>query len=137
MAASGSATITHESHETVKYVTWAWTSDVSGADVSGGAGLTTFSVSGEVLRITTDPGSPAPSANYDVVINDQDGIDVAMGFLADRHTTTTESVVPRYRGTLPANGGAYSAPVFTAGPLELVITNAGTSKQGVVRLYYR
>lgn len=133
---AGSVTITHQDNRSVRQVVFAWTSDASG-DVSTGAGLTSFSISGEILRITTDPGATAPTANYDVVINDADGIDIAMGFLANRHTTNSESVVPLASTTLSGNPVASGCPVFVDGTIELVVSNAGNAKQGTVRVYYR
>ena len=103
-------------------------SDASGA-VSGGAALTTFAISGEVLRITTDPGATAPTTLYDAVINDVDGFDVGGGLLANRSATVTESVGP----VANATGSSF----FVDGTLELVISNAGNAKVGMVRLYYR
>jgi hypothetical protein len=129
MAAVGSAVITHQNHRAVKYVQWNWTSDGSTGAVSGGAALTSFSISGQVLRVTTDPGATAPTDNYDGVINDADGFDVAGGLLANRDTANTESVVP----LADAGGSLYTVD----GTLELVISNAGNSKIGTVRLYYR
>ena len=86
---AGSVTISYESHESVKYVEWTWTSDGSG-DVSG---TDTESVNGQVLRWATNPSSTAPSANYDIVVNDEDGIDLAAGGLANRHKSSSEQVL--------------------------------------------
>ncbi len=128
MAAAGSAVITHQNHRIIKYIQWDWISDASG-NVSGGAATTSFAISGEVLRVTTDPGSPAPTANYDMVINDVDGIDVAGALIQNRHTTTTQSVVP----LADAVGSKYAVD----GVLELVVSNAGNLGAGMVRMYYR
>ena len=137
MAAEGSAVITHQDNRTIKKVIWAWTSDVATGAVTGGAGQTSFPVSGEVLRITTDPGATAPDDNYDVVINDEDGVDVACGFLINRDTVTTETVVPRFKLTLTSGGPAMGVPMYVDGKLDLIIAAAGNSKVGTVTLYYR
>jgi len=121
---AGSVTITYSSHETVKYVQWSWTSDASG-DVSG---TDTTLVSGQVLRWATNPGSTAPSANYDIVVNDEDSIDIAAGGLVNRHTSTSEQVL--------TGGDAKDGAAFM-GALSLVVSNAGNAKEGVLRMYYR
>lgn len=114
--------------------TWSWTSDSSG-DVSGTVGTSTAAISGEILRCVTNPGSAAPSANYDIVINDADGIDVLAGQGANRHTTTSEHVKPG----VPFKDGTTTstAPVCVNGTLTLVVSNAGDSKNGTVVLYTR
>jgi hypothetical protein len=120
---AGSVTITYSSHDTVKYVQWVWTSDASG-DMSG---TDTADVNGRVLRWATNPSSTAPSANYDIVVNDEDGIDIAAGGLANRHTSTSEQVL--------TGGDAKDGAAF-AGKLSLVVSNAGDSKIGTLRMYY-
>jgi len=121
---AGSVTISYEDHESVKYVEWTWTSDGSG-DVSG---EDTKSVNGQVLRWATNPSSTAPSANYDIVVNDEDGIDLAAGGLANRHTSSSEQVL--------TGGDAKDGAAFH-GKLSLVVSNAGDSKIGTLRMYYR
>ena len=121
---AGSVTITYSSHETVKYVQWAWTSDASG-DVSG---TDTNTIDGQVLRWVTNPSSTAPTDDYDIVINDEDGIDIAAGVLGDRDTSNSEQVL--------TGGDAKDGAAFI-GKLSLVVSNAGNAKEGVLRMYYR
>ena len=121
---AGSVTITYSSHETVKYVQWTWTSDGSG-DMSG---TDTVVVSGVPLRWATNPSATAPSANYDVAVNDEDGIDIANGGLANRHTSDSEHFIP---------GGDADPGAAFLGKLSLVVSNAGDSKIGTLRMYYR
>jgi hypothetical protein len=121
---AGSVSIEYLDHESVKYVQWSWTSDGSG-DVSG---EDTKSVNGQVLRWATNPSSTAPSANYDIVVNDEDDIDIAAGGLVNRHTSTSEQVL--------TGGDAKDGAAF-AGKLSLVVSNAGSAKLGVLRMYYR
>jgi len=121
---AGSVTITYSRNAFVKYVQWAWTSDASG-DVSG---TDTKVLNGVVLRWATNPSATAPSANYDIVVNDEDGIDIAAGGLANRHTSTSEQVLT---GGDAKNGAAFD------GPLSLVVSNAGNTKLGVLRMYYQ
>ena len=121
---AGSVTISYSEHATIKYVQWDWTSDGSG-DVSG---TDTKVIAGVPLRFATNPSATAPSANYDIVINDADGIDLAAGNLANRHTSTSEQFIP--------GGDADPGAAFN-GALSLVVSNAGDSKIGKLVMYYR
>jgi len=118
---AGTVTVTEERLATVKKISWAWTSDASGdADQ-----VTSFPYTGVLERLVTDPGSTAPTADYDVVVNDEDGVDVLMGAGADRHTSTTEQVL------------ASSLGCVVGDVLNLVVSNAGDTKEGTVHLYIR
>ena len=121
---AGSVTIAYEDHESIKYVQWSWTSDASG-DVSG---EDTKSVNGQALRYATNPGSTAPTDNYDITILDDDSIDIAEGVLTNRDTSTSEQVL--------TGGDAKDGAAFH-GKLSLVVANAGNAKEGVLRMYYR
>lgn len=101
----------------VQVVTLTWTSDASG-NVNG----TTFGYNGLLMRFCTNPGSTAPSDNWDFVLNDADAADVLEGAGADRDTTNSESK-------------ALAAPVLLAGTLEPQISNAGNAKNGTIVLY--
>jgi len=121
---AGSVTITYSSHATIRYVQWSWTSDASG-DVSG---TDTVVVSGVALRWATNPGSTAPTDDYDIVVNDEDSIDIANGGLGNRDTSTSEHFIP---------GGDADPGAAFVGKLSLVVSNAGNAKEGVLRMYYR
>jgi len=95
-----------------------WTCDASG-NVNG---IDLPPINGLIERVATNP-TDGPTANYDIVLNDEDGIDVMGGGLADRHTTTSEQVIPTSK---PA----------VVGVLTPVVTNAGVSKTGVIQIYY-
>ncbi len=45
-----------------------------------------------LYSILTNPGTPAPTDNYDIAITDADGCDVAGGALQNRDASTTEKV---------------------------------------------
>ena len=104
----------------------AWTSD-TGGDVNG----TTFVFNGRIERIVTNPGATAPTANYDVVINDEDAIDLAQGLLANRHTSNSEEVTP-----LVGDGTTTDKLVAHAGTIEPQVSNAGASKVGEIIIHY-
>ena len=51
-------------------------------------------VNGYVSVLTTNPGTPAPTDNYDITLLDSNGVDIAGGALADRDTAVSEAVLP-------------------------------------------
>ena len=98
-----------------------WTSDSAG-DADG----LSIPFNGNIRRVVTKPGSSgdAPSVDYDIALDDEDGADVMAGGLIDRHTSSTESVVP-----------THDTAVY-AGLLLPVISNAGNVKKGKITIYY-
>jgi hypothetical protein len=90
--------------------------------------------SGEILRITTNPdGTAAPTDDYDITLVDGDGVDVALGTLANRDDTNTETVYPSVAGS----GALTDIRMSVAGLITLTIANAGNSKKGIITIYYR
>lgn len=88
-------------------LTLSWVADATAATVpSTTINALTYGFSGWYLySAETNPGSTAPTDNYDIVLNDVDGGDVAGALLANRHTTTTQLVnlgtaIPIVRGNL-------------------------------------
>lgn len=130
---AGEFTETHDDSRTVKCLILAWTCSAGGA-VSGTA--TARKISGVILRVTTIPAD-GPTDNYDVTLEDEDGIDVLQGFGADRDTTNAETFTPLVSTTLVGNPVAMGTPVAVNSTLELIVANAGASKSGTVRVYYR
>lgn len=118
-----SCTITEETISTVKKIKFVW---VSAADGTA-SGTTTESYSGEIIRLVTIPGALAlaPSDNYGVKVNDEDGTDVLMSAGQLRDTANTEQVLASSLGCV-AND-----------KLSLAITAAGDSKSGTVIIYVR
>ena len=86
-------------------------------------------IHGTLYRLDTDPGSPAPDANYDITIEDDNSIDMLGGNGANRHTTTTESVAVDLDNGQPA-------VAFTSG-MTFKAANCGNSKQGIAYLIWR
>ena len=79
--------------------------------------------------MVTDPGSTAPSDNYDITIEDSDGVDVLGGAGVNRDTANTERVMPLY-GTTP-----HPCPINGALTVKIAgnIVNAATGK---IKLYF-
>lgn len=123
MAAGTSCTITEETFGSVKKVKFAWAIASSSSGAVGGT--TTGAYNGAVERLVTIPGGSAPSANYDIVINDQDSTDILMAGGANRHSANTEQV------------NAASLGIVANDKLTLAVTNAGSSCAGETILYIR
>lgn len=120
---AGTVRQTPKGLQTVKKITFAWTSSAGGA-----ADATTAKrYDGKILGLATIPGAGgvAPTADYDVRITDADGLDVLLGAGIDRHTTNTEYV----------DGATLSAVAESA--LTLAVTNAGNAKEGTAVLWIR
>jgi hypothetical protein len=133
MAAVGTCTITYsQSRPGIKRVTWDWVCDASG-NVSG---TDTKALNGEVLRFVTNPDAVAPTDNYDITLNDEDGFDIANGLLANRDTLNTEQVVPVFETIVGANTYGNRGTVID-GKLSLVVASAGNAKAGRLVMYYR
>jgi len=121
---AGSAMVfTEIRHSSVKKIKAEWTSDDASGAVSG---TTTYPYSGKLIgAITVPDGTAAPTPDYDIAINDDDSVDVALGALANRHTSNTEYVAE-----------ASMAGVANS-KLTIAVTAAGNSKKGVIYLYIR
>jgi hypothetical protein len=111
--------------------TFNWTAGASGAVadmevddlfLSGGYGYSLHSMA-------TVPGSPAPTDNYDITIEDVDGIDVLGGAGMNRDTANAERVMPLY--------GSTPHPTPINGKLTIKIANnAVNGAKGLIKLYF-
>lgn len=106
----------------VRKIVWTWTSG-SGDDAGEASASNLTELDGEILGLETNPGSTAPTDNYDITITDSDGHDVLIGAGANRDTANTEYVD---RASLAGVAGS---------KLTLNVTNAGDQKEGVVVLW--
>lgn len=115
---------TEETYGSVKKIGMAWTIGSSSSGTT--TGTTSNGYNGALERLVTTPdGSAAPSANYDIVINDEDSTDVLLGGGANRSASTTEQVA------------AASLGIVANDKLTITITNAGSSCAGDAWLYIR
>jgi hypothetical protein len=108
------------------------------SDGSGDAVGTCKPISGEIVRVVTDPGAAAPTANWDLVITDNHGLDITAlsdASLINRHTTTTEQVIPILDAAAGGEAGARIFPVVV-GALTFTVSNAGDTKGGVIYVYW-
>jgi hypothetical protein len=111
----------------IKKITWNWTSHDDGkVAVDTPNAVTDKAYNGEIVRLITVPDKDsAPTADYDVCIYDEDGVDVLIGAGANRHTANTEQVL------------AANLSVVANDKLNLYVENAGAGKKGTVHLYVR
>ena len=105
----------------------------------GTATIDTRKICGELIKIVTDPGSLAPTANWDVVVTDENGLNPLAGIqntaaLVARHTTTTEQT---YLHLLDSGTVALSRYPIVCGVLTIAVANGGDTKNGTISLYYR
>ena|SRR3990167_394107 len=114
MAGSSNA-VTKEaaSNNSVSKLTWDWVADSANGSVP--TAQTTDTITGFVLFGETNPGSTAPTDNYDITITNEEGTDVFGGALMDRDTANNEQA-------MPAIGGGYG-PRFVNSKLTMTLTN--------------
>ena len=115
-----------------------WTADGAGeatANFSQEPGLvelyTGFLIGRSCYYATTYPGVPAPTALYDVLIADENGLDIFGGQLIDRSAIIAEDATPEI-GPVPVYG-----PITCVGDWSVTITNAGAGGQGSIKVLFR
>ena len=113
-----SSTITVQGQQTRKVLTLSWVASVDAATVpSTTINATTYSIEGwYFFSAETNPGAVAPTDNYDIVINDVDGADLAGGLLLNRDTSVTE-------GPIAIALGNTGHPPVVRGNLTFVLSN--------------
>jgi hypothetical protein len=77
---------------------------------------------GYILRVVTNPGATAPSDNYNLDLQDEDGVDVMGGMLSLRDATVSEQVI-------------CNPPVWIDGTLTVVGDSMGDVKETAVTIY--
>lgn len=129
------ATMSHRGR--IRKVIADWVSD----DSAGTAAGTTRKIVGELIKVVTDPGTAAPTDNWDVIITDEEGVDVCAACmnsaaLIARDTSNTEQTYLYLQESSGTPIGISAFPVV-CDKLTISIANAGNSKTGQVILYYR
>ena len=105
----------------VSIIIWSFLSSAGGA-----ASEQTKKVSGKAKRMVTNPDNvDTPTANWDLTITDEDGVDILEGEGANRD--------PAGAGT--SEGYAFTISELIASKLTFTVANAGSAKKGVVKLY--
>lgn len=119
-------TVTTSKEYLITEVKYDITTDSAAGTATGAADPT----AGLLIGFETDPGSAAPTDNWDFTVTQRSGgADLLGGAGADRDTTTTEYAVPLSPGGVPI-------AVAFKGPLTVNVSNAGNSKTLVIYLYF-
>lgn len=104
-----------------------WTADDTDASIPTLA----IGFQGRIVRLITDPGSTAPTSNYDITLVDGNGVDQLQGGGANRHTSNTEEVLIVYSGT------NIHPVVWDQQPLTVTLANnAVNSATGTITIDY-
>ncbi len=82
----------------------------------------------EIVGAECTPGATTPTADYDVVINDANGVDLFGGALGDCSATVTKT-------SFPFDATVYGSKIIT-GALTPVVSNAGDTKTGSIVLFF-
>ena len=91
----------------------------------------TTKISGRIVALLTNPGVTAPSSNYDLVLNNADGVDMLKGAGANRHTSNSE-----HDPVEMTTSNRVGVPVVAEDTLTLVMTNQSVNDANiVVKLY--
>lgn len=93
---AGSTSVTHYTQGYVRRILIDWIADAADGSVPDTV-LPIFE--GRLMELTTNPGSPAPTDNYDVTIVDAESVDRLQGVGVDRDTANTETAIPVYAGS--------------------------------------
>lgn len=91
-----------------------WIADAADGSVPN---TTVDKLYGFLIKVVTNPGSVAPTSNYDIALGDPEDstLDAAATLLMNRHTSTTEQVYPLISGA--------AIPLFLAGDYQFQLTN--------------
>jgi hypothetical protein len=110
---------------------------------TGSVAGTSRKISGELIKIVTDPGATAPTDNWDVVLTDEEGVDLsvnmddaAIAALIARDTANTEETYLCLFDTAAGTSRVAAFPVV-CDKLTITVNNAGNAKTGQIILYYR
>jgi len=109
---------------------WLWQMDWTADASDGSVPSTTSKVAFDhyVIIVITNPGSPAPTDNYDITLTDSDGIDVMGGELIDRDKSSSEQALPKI-------GNVYGTR-WVNGTLTMNLTNNSVnSATGTIKVF--
>ena len=85
-------------------------------------------IDGYVFLVITDPGTTSPTDDYDITLNDDNGIDIMGGELANRDETNSEQAVPKIDAVYGSR--------WVDGVLEIAVTgNSVASAVTVVKVF--
>jgi len=137
--AAGTVTVTRDTKpygkdsqvKHVEVITIDWTGDSS----DGSVPEVGVPIAGYVVKAVTNPGSTAPTSNYDIALEDPEdnALDALSAALNNRHTTNTEQVYPMIAGS---PGAVTSGAPFLLGSYNFSLSgNSVASATGRLILY--
>jgi len=135
--ATSAEVVTKYRYDTFVEIKIAWTAHTDGVWTSHAFTTEEMNfVKGKWLcQIVTDPGTPAPDANYDVYIYNSGSADLLGGAGVNRHTTTTEIAYPIVDSS---SGQRACVPVTDTMTVTLAEIGADAAgHQGVLRMIFR
>jgi hypothetical protein len=97
LGAAGTITQTHYTIGNIRKVVFTCTADA--ANGSYPATAISAPIEGRLIQLITDPGSTAPTDNYDITLVDANGLDVLQGVGANRDTANTEAAAVVFTST--------------------------------------
>ena len=141
MASSCTITLNHRQvHQTeTAILQFAWTADTDGSFTSVSTDDTDYNekltitdmIKGwEIYGAQTDPGTTAPTADYDITVTDAAGEDLFGTNMNDRSTSATESAVP-------AIGGLNATRTIDSALTLNIANNSVNGATGVVKLFLK
>ena len=126
---AGTVTQTHERIGAIGVLTFSVIGDAANGSVPDTVVAT--KIGGKLLAIEADPGTPAPTDNYDVTLVDAEGHDVLEGVGVNRDAATTEKAAIVFSGTV------IHPPVAVSDVLTLkVANNIVNSAETTIKIYY-
>lgn len=102
---AGTVTLSHTTIGNVRRINFSVVADAADGSIPD---TTLPKFQGRLLALHTNPGATAPTASYDITLEDGDGLDRLQGVGANRHTSNSEQVPVVYTSTSvhpPVNGG--------------------------------
>ena len=131
---AGTVTVTALRRTAHTRITVNWTADAADGSVPDTdlieAIESGFELYGWIEKVVTNPGTPAPTDDYDVTLEDPEGVDVLGGAGEDRDASDSEQFVPLV--------GGVRVPAWLGEPATLTFKLAGNSvnsAQGRVVIY--
>lgn len=110
-------------------LTFSWTGDAANGTVPATA--STRSIEGFVVLVVTNPGTTAPTDDYDITLTDVDGVDVMGGQLQNRDEANSEHAAPQLQT------GIFGER-WVSGVLTLNISNQSVAgATGTVKVFIR
>lgn len=115
--AAGTCTTTYDGKVPVETITISCTADSGAATFPD---TVTKAIRGYVMVVETNPGTPGPTDDYDIVYNTASGVDVMGGACINRDTANTERATPSLFGwidgtlTQVVTNNAVNSATFTS-----------------------